>query len=618
MSRARRVLAPLMLLCVAASAGPAAETRRVLALHSFGPRFAPFNAVANPFRQQLIQRAPAPLAISEVSLEASRALSPSDDQALIAYVHALLNDGAPDLMVAIGGPAALFFQKHRDALFPEAPLLIIATEARRVGPGALGPRDAAVLHRIDLPATIDTILATRPETREIFIVLGATPLERLWRDYAEKDLARYAGRLRFDWANDLDFDAIRARVAALPPEAAVIYGLLIKDAAGVPFEEDKALAAVSAASRAPVYGIYDSQLGQGVVGGRMVPVAALVEESVAAAERLLAGEAPDRIRLPLIEAGAPAFDSRQLARFGMDESLLPPGSRVLFREPGLWERYRWPILGVAALCLLQSAFIAGLLLNRRRLGQSRAALMTSETRLREAAEAARDFAGRLIHAQENERSRLGRELHDDITQRLAVLAIAAGQAERKAGAPEEAERLGAMREGLVRLSEDVHRLSYQLHPSILADLGLDAALESEAEQVERLSGLAVEVRTGPLPAPLPPALALCLFRVAQEALRNTARHARATRARLSLRAEAGALRLRIEDDGAGFAPEAPRARPSLGLASMRQRVAAIGGRLRVESAPGKGTRIEVEVPLEGAPGAMPGAMMGALLEGGSA
>jgi len=209
----------------------------------------------------------------------------------------------------------------------------------------------------------------------------------------------------------------------------------------------------------------------------------------------------------------------------------------------------------------------------------------------------RELAGRLIGAQEKERARLARELHDDITQRLARLAIDVGRCELGTSDVPPAETARGVREGLVKLSEDVHALSYRLHPSILEDLGLAAALRAESEHFTRQESVAVDVKLGELPEKISREPALCLFRVAQEALRNVARHARARVVEISLRGLDNGLQLVVRDDGCGFDPASQRARGSLGLASMRERVHLTGGELDVESAPGQGTTILAWVPL---------------------
>jgi signal transduction histidine kinase len=210
-----------------------------------------------------------------------------------------------------------------------------------------------------------------------------------------------------------------------------------------------------------------------------------------------------------------------------------------------------------------------------------------------------DLSRRLIAAHEEERALLARELHDDVSQRLAVLAIEAGRAELAAPEGAQADALRAVREGLTRLSEDVHSLAYQLHPSVLEELGLAEALRAECERRDRQGSLDLSVDLDPLPAVVEPAAALCLFRVAQEALNNVARHAGVREASVTLRQADGGLLLAVSDGGAGFDPANTGKGMRLGLASMRERVRLVRGTLDIESAPGQGTTIVAWVPAEG-------------------
>jgi PAS domain S-box-containing protein len=221
------------------------------------------------------------------------------------------------------------------------------------------------------------------------------------------------------------------------------------------------------------------------------------------------------------------------------------------------------------------------------------------TERRQTEQTARELSGRLIAAQEAERARLARELHDDITQRLACLAIDAGRIESGMNGAERNETMRDVRDRLVRLSEDVHSLSYKLHPALLEDLGLPDALKAECERFSRHESLPVDVKLEQIPAKLPPDAGLCLFRVTQEALRNVARHAHAKAAAVSLRPLDGGLQLAVTDSGVGFDPGQHRHRPSLGLASMRERVRLVGGDLDIESAPGHGTSVVAWVPVNG-------------------
>jgi signal transduction histidine kinase len=227
------------------------------------------------------------------------------------------------------------------------------------------------------------------------------------------------------------------------------------------------------------------------------------------------------------------------------------------------------------------------------------ALRGRERSLRQTREGLRKLAAKLLHAQEEERRRIAREMHDDWTQRLALLGIDLAKLEKHLGAPgqEVLPLLRTMQEKLVGLSEDVHALSRQLHPSILDDLGLVEALRSECASFSRREGIAVEYRPRDVPDALPKEAALCVYRVAQEALRNLAKHAAVNEAWVSLFASGPELLLRVQDGGVGFDPAAVRCGPGLGLSSMEERAHLVQARLTVTSASGQGTLVEVCVPL---------------------
>lgn len=210
---------------------------------------------------------------------------------------------------------------------------------------------------------------------------------------------------------------------------------------------------------------------------------------------------------------------------------------------------------------------------------------------------ARQLAGRLLTAQEDERRRLAREMHDDVSQRLAAAAIEAGKAEQQTAAGPSRTTLVGLREHLIALSDDVHRISRQLHPAILDDLGLTDAIRAECDRLADRERMAVNFRCGRLPTRLPKDLALCLYRIAQEALRNVIKHAQTDRVDLVLNADLEFLYLEVRDFGRGFDPAVERSQPGLGLASMKERVRLVDGEVTISSAPGEGTTLGVRVPL---------------------
>jgi signal transduction histidine kinase len=145
----------------------------------------------------------------------------------------------------------------------------------------------------------------------------------------------------------------------------------------------------------------------------------------------------------------------------------------------------------------------------------------------------------------------------------------------------------------------VHTLSHQLHPSKLEQLGLVAAVRGLCQELTLHHGLGVKFAHADVSGPIPESIALCLYRIVQEALRNVVKHAATDHARVELVTTAGAIRLRVSDDGAGFDSASVRAGDGLGLVSMRERLYLVGGEIAIDSRPGGGTRISVRVPVPG-------------------
>ena len=235
----------------------------MLIIHSFGRDFAPFDAAIATFRREVASRSPDPVVFVEAALDAGRAIGPDEEAAFVAYLAARFSQPLPDLVVSSGGPAAQFLIRHRNALFADVPILLTAFEARVVSRAALKPGDAAVASRLDLSRALENILRVRPETRRIAIVVGDTPLERFWRKQLERDGASLADRVTFVWFDGLSLVQMTERIAALPPDGAVFYALLLVDAAGVPHERLEALARMKSAARVPIFGLYEDELGKG-------------------------------------------------------------------------------------------------------------------------------------------------------------------------------------------------------------------------------------------------------------------------------------------------------------------------------------------------------------------
>ncbi len=350
------------------------EPRRILVVHSFGRDFLPFADVATVFRSEVARLSPVPVEFMDASLEMARFDGGDRDGPLLDFLLATYRDHPPDLLVPIGAQAAQFCVRTRDTLFADTPILMLAVERRRLAGLIETPGVASVGVDLEVGRYVENILDVLPGTKHVYVVMGTAPLGRFWEGVCRTEWARYESQVTFHWLSDEPIDAICRKVINLPPDSAVFVGIVNRDAAGVPHEAGAALHAIAKVSAAPIFGYTLAQLGDGIVGGRLAPMPAVGEAGADAAVRILAGEPVSSIGTEELPLADPAYDWRELDRWGIRESRLPPGSTVLFRQPGLWETHRTALLAALAFILIQSVLIARLLAARRRARQTDASL----------------------------------------------------------------------------------------------------------------------------------------------------------------------------------------------------------------------------------------------------
>jgi len=216
---------------------------------------------------------------------------------------------------------------------------------------------------------------------------------------------------------------------------------------------------------------------------------------------------------------------------------------------------------------------------------------------RKRAEDARDeFARALWNAQDNERAFIARELHDDLGQSIAMLALKLSALRQPHDAPAQRQEIDAVIELADTLAVDLRRISHGLHPSSLDLLGLGSAIRQLCDDISARQPIAVTCELDNVPSALDRGVAICLYRVAQECLRNVLKHSHAAHAQVHVSCAGGEMRLQIGDDGIGFDRELARRTGGLGLASMEERLRLVGGKLVIASAPGDGTRIDATIP----------------------
>ena len=334
-----------LLLTLTGLGASGAQPKRVLLIHSFGRDFAPHNTFSGVLRTELGSQSSGSVDVFEVSLDSAVVADAAQEGPLVNYLAALSAVRVPDLVIPVGGPAVQFAQRHRQTLFPRTPLLIAGVDQRHIQQATLTPNDAVVAGRIELSRVMQSILQVLPETTNIAVVAGASPLDTFWLKEIRDEYHQYTNRVNFLWLNEFSFAEMLKRCAALPPRSAIFYALLVRDADGVPQWEEGALTRLHDVANAPLFGVFKTQLGHGIVGGPLMDIEEMGRNTAKVATRILRGEAPGALRVPPQEMEAPEFDWRELRRWGIREGQLPAGSVIKFRQPGLWERYWWLLFG---------------------------------------------------------------------------------------------------------------------------------------------------------------------------------------------------------------------------------------------------------------------------------
>jgi PAS domain S-box-containing protein len=616
-----------------------------------------------------------------------------------------------DLVITLYPEALLFAVNEGCTIFPGAPIVALYLPEGFELPRLSCPatrQDVAP----DIDGTIGLALKLVPRAKLVFVVSGTHPLDRWVENKVRLDSKKWEPLVEFRFLNDVPLDGILATLSDAPAGSIVLLTVFQEDVTGEIFTTREVGEKLSQASSAPVFGLLDTMLGHGIVGGSLISFEHIGTKAAELTLDILNGVQPAETIPAILEVPhLSMFDWRQLRRWNLSENDLPAGGIVVNREPTFWD-FKYHVLGGLLFLVGQSLLIFVLLAqsNRRRtaeedlrrkkeeldkffsmnldllciadtegyflrlnpawekiLGFSLAELMSkpflelvhpedvaatrkailtlsdggrlldftnryrrkdggyrlmmwnaaaagdrvyaaardvterieAEAAIQERERELQSLTGRLILGQEAERRRLARELHDDLSQRLAALAIEVGEMETRVDDRKETilQHLRGLRDRTIRIAGDVHSLSRQLHPSILEDLGLKKALESECIRVSTQEGIEVAFNAENIPADLPRDVALSIYRIVQESLTNITKHACARRAAVCLSASEAGLRLSIRDDGLGFDAAEVRKKPGLGLSSIRERARLVGGKHGITSEPQKGTIIEVTVPL---------------------
>lgn len=353
------------LLVLWATTAAAQPVRQVLLLQSVDRGNRVIDEFTGDFRVELDQQADRPVNVIQVVVGPTGFVRASE-QAVVEYIRSTFLDRArPDLIMTVGGPAAVFARTYRQQLFPDTPLLFAAVDQRYLGDAPLGGNEAAVAVNNEFSRTIDTILQLLPQTKQVVMVVGSGQFGQFWHRELERQFTRFHDRLTFIWFDELSLPEILRRAGSLPEHSAIFYVTFGTDSAGAAYADERVIANLHAAANAPLFAAYNVYFGAGVVGGSLMDIEDLSRRTAGVAIRLLNGAPSKSISVPLHVPGEPMFDWRELDRWSISESRLPPGSIVRYRSPNLWSAYRGTVLAALGALAVQSLLIVGLLYQRR-------------------------------------------------------------------------------------------------------------------------------------------------------------------------------------------------------------------------------------------------------------
>jgi signal transduction histidine kinase/ABC-type uncharacterized transport system substrate-binding protein len=495
-------------------------------------------------------------------------------------------DRKPDVIITAGPTSLKFMVESHERSFPNIPIIFCGSTQEMLDHLKPDSHFTGVWGVAEPEKTLIAALHLQPDTQHVVVVGGVGSFDRSLEAVTRESLRKYESQFEFTYLTNLDMPTLLERLRQLPSKTIVFHTSIMEDSAGAHFiDAAQAVPLVANAANAPVFVMDDVDIGHGTVGGYLVSWAADGKVAAGMAVRILSGVKPQDI--PVVRNNnVYLFDWRALRRWGFKESDLPPGSTVIFREFSLWERTKWIWITGLMVILGLSVLAAYLQYSRKQLKQARDAQL--------------QLSGLLINAQEMERSRLASELHDDFSQRVALLALELENASE--ALPDSSSvtkrELHKLLNSVSELGADLHTVSRRLHPSTLESLGLVSGLKALCDEFTSLQGIEVVFSAKNIPRSVPPNVAVCLFRIVQEGLQNLRKYSGASQGKVDLRKDGDRLFLSLSDEGRGFDAKEIRNRVGLGILSMGERARLVGGQFDIHSEPGRGTRIDVWVPIQ--------------------
>jgi len=384
MVQAFTLISVVTVLCALPVRAAAEEPKRVLVIFSEDVSRPAISMINASLRSTLQNNSPTRIEIYPEYLDSRLELREYESE-LIPLLRRKFSGRRFDLVYAVGSSSLRLVLQSGAELFPQVPTVFMVLDHAEIADLKLRPDVTGLWGNIDFRPNLELALSLHPETRRVVVVGGVAPFDEYWLKKVRKDFELYDRRVEFNYLLGLSIAEQKEALAALPKDTLVFFVSSTLDNAGNFYANPEVLAKIAPASNAPVYGMTDAQIGLGIVGGQLVSFEAMGSEVARLGLRIMAGEKPETI-IPRGFDSVSMFDWRELQRWGIDESKLPAGSVVRFREATFWEQYKWRIVGAVSLIILQTLLIVGLLINRARRRRAEEASTASERRYRNVVE----------------------------------------------------------------------------------------------------------------------------------------------------------------------------------------------------------------------------------------
>src|SRR5215831_7853273 len=363
-----RVALTLALLCVASASALGQSTsgsapRRILFLSHYG-RDSPAESIFQQAFDRVIKSVRSEnIELYGEALESYRFPGEAHERLMHQYLQEKYAGRKFDVVVAYTDTALEFFLRYRDELFPGVPVVYVVS--RRPDRGSEPALSTGVWLGPNIKDTLALALEMQPTTREVVVIGGTLSDNKAVEVEAAQQLAEFNTRVRMTYLIDRPLDEVINAVRNLPPESIILCQRQTRGFSGNSIVAKNAIAMIAEAANAPVYVSFDIFIGAGTVGGRVISHEELGNQAGRMTLQILNGAKPGDIP---IETGSliPTFDWRQLRRWGIREDRLPAGAVVLYKQSSFWELYRWRIIGVLTLVVVEALLIFALLLQRTR------------------------------------------------------------------------------------------------------------------------------------------------------------------------------------------------------------------------------------------------------------